>query len=54
VARRTPRHRHTGIHAKTWTREKAVAYMMSTAALQRGDDEGEIDGNFVSPAQALG
>jgi len=44
----------TGIHAKGWTREKAVAYMMAEAALSRDDAEGEVDRYFVWPAQALG
>lgn len=44
----------TGIHAKGWSRQKAVDYMMSEAALSKHDAEGEVDRYFVWPAQALG
>ena len=44
----------TGIHARAWTREQAVAYMVEQVGLARDDAAGEVDRYFVWPTQALG
>lgn len=44
----------TGIHAKGWSREKAIAYMIDTVGLPRGAAENEIDRYCVWPGQACG
>ncbi len=42
----------TGIHAKKWTREQAVQYMLENIANTEGDIRGEIDRYIVWPGQA--
>ena len=44
----------TGIHAKGWSREQAIAYMLETVGLPRGAAENEIDRYVVWPGQACG
>lgn len=44
----------TGIHAKGWSREQAVAYMADRLTLSRETIEGEVDRYAALPAQALG
>ncbi len=44
----------TGIHAKGWSREQAIAYMIDTVGLPRGAAENEIDRYCVWPGQACG
>ncbi|MFV3073810.1 DUF885 domain-containing protein [Niveispirillum fermenti] len=44
----------TGIHAKQWTREQAVAWMGENTANPLADNANEIDRYFVWPGQALG
>jgi uncharacterized protein (DUF885 family) len=44
----------TGIHAKKWTREQAVAYMLENTGMVETDVVAEIDRYFVMPGQALG
>jgi uncharacterized protein (DUF885 family) len=44
----------TGIHAKGWSREQAVAYMAERLTLSRETIEGEVDRYAALPAQALG
>lgn len=44
----------TGIHAKGWSREQAIAYMIGTVGLPRGAAENEIDRYVVWPGQACG
>jgi uncharacterized protein (DUF885 family) len=44
----------TGIHAKGWSREQAVAYMLQTVGMPRGAAENEIDRYVVWPGQACG
>ena len=44
----------TGIHARRWTRERAIAYMVQQVGLTPTDAAGEIDRYFVWPTQALG
>jgi len=42
----------TGIHAKKWTREQAVQYMLENIANTEGDIRSEIDRYIVWPGQA--
>lgn len=42
----------TGIHAKKWTREQAVQYMLENIANPEGDIRSEIDRYIVWPGQA--
>jgi len=42
----------TGIHAKKWTREQAVQYMLDNTANSEGDVRAEIDRYIVWPGQA--
>jgi uncharacterized protein (DUF885 family) len=44
----------TGIHAKGWCREQAVAYMTERLTLSRETIEGEVDRYAALPGQALG
>ncbi|MFN9448141.1 MAG: DUF885 domain-containing protein [Rubrivivax sp.] len=44
----------TGIHARGWSREQAVAYMTERLSLSRETIEGEVDRYAALPAQALG
>jgi uncharacterized protein (DUF885 family) len=44
----------TGIHARGWSREQAVAYMAERLTLSRETIEGEVDRYAALPAQALG
>ena len=44
----------TGIHAKGWSRERAIAYMVETVGLPQGAAENEIDRYCVWPGQACG
>jgi uncharacterized protein (DUF885 family) len=43
----------TGIHAKRWTREKAIDYMMAETGMPESEVVTEIERYFVLPAQAL-
>ncbi|MBI2386892.1 MAG: DUF885 domain-containing protein [Elusimicrobia bacterium] len=43
----------TGIHAKGWTREKAVEFMRSNTPMSREEIEAEVDRYTVWPGQAL-
>jgi uncharacterized protein (DUF885 family) len=42
----------TGIHAKRWTREQAIAWMKSNTGMADSDVEAEIERYFVMPGQA--
>lgn len=42
----------TGIHAKKWTREQAVQYMLENIANPEGDIRSEVDRYIVWPGQA--
>jgi uncharacterized protein (DUF885 family) len=42
----------TGIHAKRWTREEAIAYMMTNTGMAETDVVSEIERYFVMPGQA--
>ncbi|WP_136161365.1 DUF885 domain-containing protein [Sphingomonas flavalba] len=44
----------TGIHAKGWSRDKAIAYMIETVGLTRSAVENEVDRYCVWPGQACG
>jgi uncharacterized protein (DUF885 family) len=44
----------TGLHAKRWTREKAVDYMVSTTGRSRGACQSEVDRYCAAPGQACG
>lgn len=44
----------TGIHAKRWTRERAIDYFRETTPLSEGDIVTEVERFFVNPGQALG
>lgn len=43
----------TGIHAKRWTREQAIEYMMANTGMAEAEVVSEIERYFVSPGQAL-
>jgi len=43
----------TGIHAKRWTREQAITYMMANTGMPEGEVVSEIERYFVLPGQAL-
>jgi uncharacterized protein (DUF885 family) len=42
----------TGIHAKGWTREQAIDYMLGQTALSRGNIEAEVNRYITWPGQA--
>lgn len=42
----------TGIHAKKWTREQAIAYMLAHTGMPKGDVTAEIERYIVEPGQA--
>jgi len=42
----------TGIHAKHWTREQALDYMLANTGMPRGDVVAEIERYIVDPGQA--
>ncbi len=44
----------TGMHAKQWSRETAIAYMIDTGAAEPSDAEVEVERYAAIPAQALG
>lgn len=43
----------TGIHAKHWTREEAIAYMLANTGMGETEVTAEIERYFVDPGQAL-
>jgi uncharacterized protein (DUF885 family) len=43
----------TGIHAKGWSRQKAVEYLRANTALGEADIEAEVDRYIARPGQAL-
>jgi uncharacterized protein (DUF885 family) len=43
----------TGLHAKGWTREEAIQYMVDRLSLSRDAIEAEVDRYIAMPAQAL-
>ncbi len=42
----------TGLHAKRWTREQAIEFMIEKSGMPRGDVTAEIERYIVSPGQA--
>jgi uncharacterized protein (DUF885 family) len=44
----------TGLHAKGWTREQAIAYMRENSSMADTDIEAEVERYIVEPGQALG
>jgi uncharacterized protein (DUF885 family) len=42
----------TGIHAKRWTRQRAIEFMIESSGMPRGDVTAEIDRYIVAPGQA--
>jgi uncharacterized protein (DUF885 family) len=42
----------TGIHAKRWTRERAIDYMQEKTGMRRGEVTAEIERYIVNPGQA--
>ena len=43
----------TGVHAKGWTRDQAIAFMLDNTALSRTNIEAEVDRYITWPGQAL-
>ena len=43
----------TGLHAKGWSREQAIDYMLANSGMGRTDAEAEVDRYVAIPAQAL-
>jgi uncharacterized protein (DUF885 family) len=43
----------TGIHAKGWTREKAIDYMLENSGMGRTDATAEVERYIAIPGQAL-
>ncbi|MCK9541250.1 MAG: DUF885 domain-containing protein [Novosphingobium sp.] len=43
----------TGIHARGWSREQAIAYMLANSGMGRTDAAAEVDRYAANPAQAL-
>jgi uncharacterized protein (DUF885 family) len=44
----------TGLHAKGWTREQAISYMLENSTLAPSDVESEVERYIAWPGQALG
>ena len=43
----------TGIHAKGWSRDQAIAYMLANSGMSAADATGEVDRYIADPAQAV-
>ena len=43
----------SGIHAKRWTREQAIAYMLENSGMSRTDATAEVERYISIPGQAL-
>jgi len=43
----------TGIHAKRWSREQAIDYMLANSGMSRTDATAEVERYIANPAQAL-
>ena len=43
----------TGIHARGWSRQQAIDYMLANSGMGRSDVEAEVDRYIAMPAQAL-
>jgi uncharacterized protein (DUF885 family) len=44
----------TGLHARGWSRERAIAYMRENSSMADSDIEAEVERYMVEPGQALG
>ena len=44
----------TGLHAKGWTREQAIEYMLDNSTLAQSDVDSEVERYIAWPGQALG
>jgi uncharacterized protein (DUF885 family) len=44
----------TGLHAKGWSREQAIDYMLANSSMARSDVEAEVERYIANPGQALG
>jgi len=44
----------TGLHAKGWSREKAIQYMLDNSSMAESDVTAEVERYIVWPGQALG
>ena len=44
----------TGIHAKGWSREQAIDYMLANSGMGRSDATAEVERYIAWPGQALG
>jgi uncharacterized protein (DUF885 family) len=44
----------TGLHAKGWSREQAIEYMLNNSGMGRTDAIAEVERYIANPAQALG
>ena len=43
----------TGLHAKSWSKQQAIDYMLANSAIGRTDAESEINRYIANPGQAL-
>ena len=43
----------TGLHARGWSREKAIEYMLANSGMGRSDATAEVERYIANPAQAL-
>lgn len=43
----------TGLHAKGWTRDQAIQYMLDNSAISRTDATAEVERYIAMPGQAL-
>ncbi len=43
----------TGLHARGWTREQAIEYMLAHSAMSRTDATAEVERYIADPGQAL-
>jgi uncharacterized protein (DUF885 family) len=43
----------TGLHAKRWTREQAIEYMVETSGVTPTEAETEVERYLLAPGQAL-
>ena len=43
----------TGLHAKGWSRDQAIAYMLANSAMGRTDATAEVERYIAIPGQAL-
>ncbi|HEY6641764.1 DUF885 domain-containing protein [Povalibacter sp.] len=44
----------TGLHSRSWSRERAVEYMLDNSSMARSDVEAEVERYIANPGQALG